>query len=77
MTIVAKRQIVDPPSLELRALTLTLLFIFMVYYSTNRYKFAQNYTQANQVLIYSIPIMVFYLFNSIRRCLPPKGTNND
>lgn len=57
------------PSLELRALSLTLLFIFFVYYFTNRYEFATDYTQVNRALIYSIPIMVFYLFNSIRRSL--------
>ncbi len=54
------------PSLELRALSLTLLFLFFVYYLTNRYIFAQDFTQVNRALIYSIPIMVFYLFNSIR-----------
>jgi len=63
------------PSLELRALALTLLFIFFVYYFTNRHQFASDYTQVNRALIYSIPIMVFYLFNSIRRSLQCNGTD--
>ena len=54
------------PSLELRALMLTLLFIFFVYYFTSRYKFAQDFTQINRALIYSIPVMVFYLFSRLR-----------
>lgn len=51
------------PSLELRALVLTLLFIFFVYYFTNRYVFVLDYTQINRALIYVIPLMVFYLFS--------------
>ncbi len=52
------------PSLELRALLITLLFIFFVYYFTSRYKFAQDFTQINRALVYSVPVMVFYLFTT-------------
>ncbi|RLA52288.1 MAG: hypothetical protein DRR42_08020, partial [Gammaproteobacteria bacterium] len=55
------------PSLSLRAILLALLFIFFVYYFTNRFKFAQDYTQVNRALIYSVPVMVFYLFNSLNQ----------
>jgi hypothetical protein len=57
------------PSLELRALLLTLLFIGFVYYFTNRYRYVQDFTQINRALIYSIPVMVFYLFSRIRERL--------
>jgi hypothetical protein len=61
------------PSLELRALSLTLLFLFFVYYFTNRYIYALDYTQVNRALIYSVPVMIFYLFNSMGRWLPAKA----
>jgi len=59
------------PSLDLRALSSTLLFIFFVYYFTNRYEFALDFTQVNRALIYSIPPMVFYLFNNFGRWQTP------
>jgi hypothetical protein len=55
------------PSPELRALILTLVFIFFVYYFTSRFRFAQDFTQINRALIYSIPVMVFYLFGRVGR----------
>ena len=53
------------PSLELRALILSLLFITFVYYFTNRYKYVQDFTQINRALVYSIPVMVFYIFSRL------------
>jgi hypothetical protein len=51
------------PSLQLRALSLALLFIFFAYYFTYRYMFALDYTQVNRALIYLVPAMVFYIFD--------------
>ncbi len=59
-----ERRLFNPHALELRVLILTLIFIFFVYYFTNRYKFALDYTQVNRALFYTIPIIVFYLFQS-------------
>jgi hypothetical protein len=64
LATIVERQLFNPHSLELRVLILTLIFIFFVYYFTNRYKFALDYTQVNRALFYTIPIFVFYLFQS-------------
>jgi hypothetical protein len=58
---VANGTVFKTPSLALRSVLLTLFFIFFVYYFTNRYVFAINYTQVNRALIYVIPPLVFYL----------------
>jgi hypothetical protein len=52
------------PSPELLVIVLTLLFIFFVYYFTNRYEFALDFTQINRALLYSIPAIVFYIFHA-------------
>jgi hypothetical protein len=70
-----KRHVYNAPSLELRALAFALTFIFFVYYFTDRYKFAQDFTQVNRALLYTIPVMVFYIFTTIcrwQRRLVPK-----
>lgn len=68
-----ERQLFNPHALELRVLVLTLIFIFFVYYFTNRYKFALDYTQVNRALIYTVPIVVFYLFQSFGQWRLSKG----
>ena len=50
------------PSLELRALMLTLLFIFSVSYFTNRYRYVPDFTQINRALVYCVPVMMFYTY---------------
>lgn len=76
LALVVKPHIFASPPLVLRALTLTLLFIFFVYFFSNRYKFAQDFTQVNRALVYSIPVIVYYLFNTIYSSFTPKGTCN-
>jgi hypothetical protein len=58
---VANGTVFKTPSLALRSVLLTLFFIFFVYYFTNRYVFAIDYTQVNRALIYVIPPLVFYM----------------
>ncbi|RLA46113.1 MAG: hypothetical protein DRQ97_08405 [Gammaproteobacteria bacterium] len=58
---VANGTVFRTPSLALRSVLLALLFIFFVYYFTNRYIFAVDYTQVNRALIYVIPPLVFYM----------------
>ncbi|KZX58401.1 hypothetical protein A3709_02765 [Halioglobus sp. HI00S01] len=49
-------------SIELRATSVTLGFIFFVYYFTGRYEFANDYTQVNRALIYAIlPVLLLIL----------------
>jgi hypothetical protein len=57
------------PSLVLRSILLTLFFILFVYYFTNRYQFAVDYTQVNRALVYTVPPLVFYLIYTC--ALPP------
>lgn len=54
-------------ALDLRALAMTLAFIFFVYYFTERYRFAVDYTQVNRALIYAIPVLVFSLVTLAER----------
>jgi hypothetical protein len=64
------------PSLVLRSLLATLFFILFVYYFTNRYQFAVDYTQVNRALVYSIPPLVFYVIYSfalLSRLRPSKA----
>jgi hypothetical protein len=49
------------PSLDLAALYLALLFIFSTYLLTYHYQFAQDLTQINRALIYTMPVIVFSL----------------
>jgi hypothetical protein len=69
----ARRNRPSSPSLQLRALLLTLFFIFFVYYFTSRYKFALDQTQLNRALLYSIPVMIFYIFSSLSRWRTPRA----
>jgi hypothetical protein len=65
---VANGTVFRTPSLALRSILLALIFIFFVYYFTNRYIFALDYTQVNRALIYVIPPLVFYM---IYACFTP------
>jgi hypothetical protein len=58
---VANGTVFRAPSLALRSILLALTFIFFVYFFTNRYIFAVDYTQVNRALIYVIPPLVFYM----------------
>ncbi len=53
------------PSLVLRSILLTLLFILFVYFFTNRYIYAMDYTQVNRALIYTTPLLVFYIMQAL------------
>jgi hypothetical protein len=64
MTSIFRKVTPEAPPLVLSAIVLALLFIFFVYYFTNRYEFALDFTQINRALIYSIPAIVFYIFHS-------------
>lgn len=66
LVTVIRGNVLTAPSLLLRSILLALLFIFFVYYFTNRYLFALDYTQVNRALIYTTPLLVFYLIQSCR-----------
>ena len=51
-------------SLVLRSIFLALFFILFVYFFTNRYIYAMDYTQVNRALIYTIPLLVFYIIHA-------------
>jgi len=61
LAMLTKGKFFTVPSLVLRSLLLVLFFILFVYFFTNRYVFALDYTQVNRALIYATPLMVFYL----------------
>jgi hypothetical protein len=50
---------------EIKALITTLAFIFFVYYFTERYRFAVDYTQVNRALVYAVPVIVFFMANAV------------
>jgi hypothetical protein len=50
------------PSIAMRGILLALAFILFVYYFTDRYEFALDYTQLNRALIYLVPLLVCYVF---------------
>jgi hypothetical protein len=50
---------------EIKALITTLAFIFFVYYCTERYRFAVDYTQVNRALVYAVPVIVFFMANAV------------
>ena len=50
-------------------IALSLLFLFFVYYFTERYRFAEDYTQVNRALLCSVPVMIFFLSDIVRRYL--------
>jgi len=55
------------PSLDLMALYLALLFMFVTYFFTYRYQFVQDFTQINRALMYTVPVIVFSLAIRIYR----------
>ncbi len=61
VVMVTKGGALTAPSLVLRSLLLALFFILFVYFFTNRYQFALDYTQVNRALIFTTPVLVFYL----------------
>ncbi|MCX2975575.1 hypothetical protein EYC87_18495 [Halieaceae bacterium IMCC8485] len=53
---------ISPPTI---ALLLTLTFLSIVYFFTERYKFAVDYTQINRALLYAVPLTIYCFFNLI------------
>ena len=47
------------------ALIMTLLFLILVYFFTERYKFAADFTQVNRALLYAVPLMIYWLSHLI------------
>ena len=43
------------------ALMASLSFIFLVYFFTERSEFANDYTQVNRALLYSVPVAIYFL----------------
>ncbi|MEM8661153.1 MAG: hypothetical protein AAGF35_09735, partial [Pseudomonadota bacterium] len=66
---IAQGAMKSPPSIVLAALLLGILFILFVYFFTNRYEFALDFTQVNRAFIYLTPLMVFYVFSIGRQRL--------
>jgi hypothetical protein len=62
-SVLQHRNIKMPVALLLN-LTMTILFLLFVYYFTERYKFAEDYTQINRALIYLSPLLVMFIFLS-------------
>ena len=60
-----KLEIMKKSLASLLCLSLALLFILFVYYFTERYTFALDYTQINRALIYLSPLIVLHVFRSI------------
>lgn len=56
---------VKAQSLEFVILAMTLGFLFFVYYFTERYLFALDYSQVNRALVYAIPLIVFILARQV------------
>ena len=54
----------QPASLELQAITLLMLFLLFIFYFTHFSEFILDYSTVNRVLLYAVPVMVFYLFKS-------------
>jgi hypothetical protein len=61
--MVIKGKAIPAPLLS-GSLLLALLFVFFVYYFTNRYLFALDYTQVNRALVYTTPLLVFYIIHA-------------
>ena len=61
---VIKGKAITAPSLLSGSLLLALLFILFVYFFTNRYVYALDYTQVNRALIYTTPLLVFYIIQA-------------
>ena len=61
---IIKGKAIKAPSLLSGSLLLALLFILFVYYFTNRYLFALDYTQVNRALIYTTPLLVVYIIHA-------------
>ena len=51
------------------ALSITLVFLFFVYFFTERYQFAEDYTQVNRALIYTVPVSILLIFSVLQRLL--------
>jgi len=49
--------------MELITVAAALIFIFSVYYFTERYRFALDFTQLNRALLYTVPGLVFCLLS--------------
>ena len=60
-----RKDFLKPASLELQSIVLLLLFFFVVFYFTHIYEFVLDYSTVNRVLLYVVPVMVFYIFKYI------------
>ncbi len=60
-----RKEFLKPASLELQSIVLLLLFFFIVFYYTHIYEFVLDYSTVNCVLLYVVPVMVFYIFKNI------------
>lgn len=61
---------------ELISTSLTLGFIFFVYFFTPRYAFAEDFTQFNRAMLYAIPLLLFAGFSLTPSSQIP-GKKND
>ncbi|TDG11610.1 hypothetical protein E2F43_18015 [Seongchinamella unica] len=62
IALMTRREMAKGLATELVSLVITLLFLFFVYYFTERSEFALDFTQVNRALVYSIPVSVMLVF---------------
>ncbi|MEP5568791.1 MAG: hypothetical protein ABJN62_13205 [Halioglobus sp.] len=61
---------------EFFALVTTLGFLYFVYYFTERFMFAEDFTQINRALMYSTPVAVFLMAGALNTFLKLRQTQN-
>ncbi|MFV0476826.1 MAG: hypothetical protein ACK5ME_03205 [Parahaliea sp.] len=74
--LLLKPQLISAVFVELCALMATLLFIAFVYYFSERYVFALDYTQVNRAIIYAAIPAVFLLAHTMSLIKQVKKPNN-
>ena len=65
MVKIARCELLKPPTLVLQTIMLTLVFQGFVFYLRHISDFVLDYSSVNSVLLYSVPVMLFYIFESI------------